>query len=153
MHEKPRALDKALRSLALRPHSEGELVEKLTAAGYSEREIAGAMAKLAEYHFIDDSQFAAQWAAARARRGLGARRIAQELRHKGIARDISDEALASLDESVLLENATSLAAKHLRRGDSNARRRAYAALIRRGFDYSLANQALDRAAAEVEGEE
>jgi len=153
MHEKPRALDRALRSLALRPHSEGEIVEKLTAAGYTEREIAEAMAKLMENHLLDDSQFAAQWAASRARRGLGVRRIAQELRHKGIARDVSDEALALLDESVLLENAVSLAVKHLRRGDENARQRAYAALVRRGFDYGVARQAMERALAEVEPEE
>ena len=153
MQKKDHALDKALRSLALRAHSEKEIMEKLMHAGYDEREIAKAMAKLIEYNLLDDAEFAAQWAASRARRGLGQYRIAQELRQKGIDPETAGNAMGQIDEEVLLKNATELAEKHLRRGGDTARRRAFDALIRRGFGYALAKDAVEQAACAIAQEE
>lgn len=152
MDDSQRALDRALRSLAVRAHSEQELVKKLEQAGFDERIIAETMAKLASYHFTDDETFAAQWAAARARRGLGPWRIARELRDKGIARETADEIIAGFDEDAGLEAATALALKHLRKGDERARRRAYDAMIRRGYGYDMARQALDLAIETLQNE-
>lgn len=152
MDDTGRAVDRALRSLALRAHSEQEIVDKLTRAGYDEQTIAGAMARLAEYSLVDDASFASQWAQARTRRGMGPWRIARELRDKGIDRETADEALSNLDEDAALEQATALALKHLRRADKNARSRAHGALIRRGYGYDTARQALDRALAELDEE-
>ncbi|MDR0928994.1 MAG: recombination regulator RecX [Oscillospiraceae bacterium] len=148
MHKKSTALDRALRALAMRAHSEQELVQKLTRAGHDEHEIAEAMAKLNRHELLDDRAFAADWAASRARRGLGAMRIAQELRQKRVDGEAVAEALAALDEDQLLESAVALARKHLARGDQNARRRAMDALHRRGFSYALSRRAIERAETE-----
>ncbi len=150
MQPKGRALDRALRSLAMRDHSEREIVDKLTRAGYDEREIAEAMAALAQHNLVNDEAFARQWTSARARRGLGPRRIAWELREKGIQSETRDAALAEIDEDAMLEAATALAAQHLRRGDENAKRRALAALSRRGYGYDTAKQAIQRALSIIE---
>lgn len=141
-----KALERALRSLAIRAHSEQEIVDKLVRAGYEEEDIAEAMAKLAEYKLVDDEAFAVQWAASRARKGMGPRRIAQELYHKGISRDTADAAIGNLDADDEVEAAAKLALKHLRKGDERAKRRAYDAVIRRGFGYDTARNALARAA-------
>lgn len=142
MQQKDQALDKALRVLAMRAHSEKEIVDKLTRAGYDEHDVAKAMAKLTEYALLDDAAFASQWAASRAKRGLGQWRIARELRDKGIDRETADAALAQIDDETALESAQALAEKHLRRGGETAKRRAFDALIRRGFGYGLAKQAV-----------
>ncbi len=47
--------------------------------------------------YVNDHEFAGQWARSRVRlRGFGKRRIEQELRSKGISRDIIHEILADL---------------------------------------------------------
>ncbi len=150
MHTKSTALDVALRALALRARSEKEIVEKLSQKGFDEREIAQAMAKLAEHALVDDKAFAGQWASYRVRRGMGPYRIAQELRQKGVDRETSDDALANLNEDSMLESARELAEKHLRRGGNNARQRAQAALMRRGFGFDVIRRALDSAAQAIE---
>lgn len=67
MQEKERALDKALRALAGRARSEGEILEKLRRAGFAEETIAQTMAQLDRAGLLDDEAFAGAWAAARAR--------------------------------------------------------------------------------------
>ena len=153
MHEKPGALDVALRALTARARSEKEIVEKLRQRGFDEHEIAKAMAKLTEYALVDDGAFAGQWARHRAGRGLGPWRIARELREKGVDREAADVALEALSEDTLLASATELAAKHLRRGDDNAKRRAMDALVRRGFSFAMARTAIDAAKEAIEEEE
>lgn len=145
--ETRKALDRALRALGHRAHSEQEIVDKLTRAGFDEHTIAQAMAALSQHRLTDDNAFADQWACARARRGMGPWRIAQELRHKGVSTEAIDKALEGFDEENALERATGLAKKHLQRGDPRARKRAYDALVRRGFDFDMAHAAL-RAASE-----
>ncbi len=151
--EKQRALERAIRALAARAHSEHEIVEKLTRAGYDERIIAETMHTLSKHELVNDASFARQWAGARARRGMGPFRIAQELRHKGISREDADNALAQLDEDIALEQATALALKHLQKGDDRAKRRAYEALIRRGHSYDTARAALAEAERQLEEED
>lgn len=145
MDETQRAVERAVRSLAARAHSEKELVDKLVKADFDERTIAAAMAKLAAYHLIDDEAFATQWAATRARRGIGPRRISRELRDKGIDAALVESIVSAMDEEAMLEAATDLALKQLRKGGNNAYRRANDAIIRRGYDYDLARTALSEA--------
>lgn len=153
MQKKLKALDKALRMLALRDHSEREIVEKLARSGYEEREIAETMARLFEYHLLDDAAFAEKWAAGRSKRGLGPWRIRQELRQKGIGGEEIDAALSEIDEDAALAAAVLLARKYLARGDANARRRALDALKRRGYAYGVAQKAIEQAGAELAAEE
>lgn len=61
MQEKERALDKALRALAGRARSEGEILEKLRRAGFAEETIAQTMAQLDRAGLLDDEAFAGAW--------------------------------------------------------------------------------------------
>lgn len=153
MQEKQKAIEKAVRLLGMRAHSEAELAEKLARSGFSEHAIAEAMQALSKYELTDDKSFAAAWTAARARKGMGPYRIAQELRRKGIDAELADEALASIDEEASLASAVAIARKYISRGDEKAKKRAFDALIRRGFSFQVAREALGIATDESIDEE
>lgn len=145
MQKKNNALDKALRILSTRAHSEKEIIEKLTKAQFDAREIAAAMALLTEYNLVDDVAFAKAWAASRVKSGLGPYRIAHELKQKGITSELREAVLLNTDESGSLHAAIAIAEKHLQKGDENAKRRAFDAICRRGHSFDTARQAITQA--------
>lgn len=102
-----RLLDRAVRILAVRDHSEQELRRKLaapimgkngpeeidaTAEDY-ERVIAWSH----EHGYLDDSRFVARFIASRSRKGYGPARIRQELNQKGISREATEKAMRECD--------------------------------------------------------
>lgn len=141
----PYALEKAVSLLACRARTEKEIVDALRNNAYPEQTIARVMERLCKEGYIDDAAFSAQWAGVRAAKGLGARRIRQELRLKGIKQDEIDEALASLDENEAFLAAVKMAEKASRGrdlADPGDRQKVLASLARRGYDYSTAKKAL-----------
>ena len=88
------ALNRAMRLLALRDHSENELRRKLAAQGVSEAEIAPVIAHCYHYQWLDDARFAERYIVSRSRKGYGAQRIRQELGVRGVAHDVIQQALA-----------------------------------------------------------
>ena len=105
-----RLLDKATRILAMRDHSEHELRRKLATpsafaakfAKEDEPEIAQedidkVIAWCYEHRWLDDVQFASRFIASRSRKGYGPQRIRQELKQKGIDRDIGESAMMACD--------------------------------------------------------
>ena len=143
----PFALDKAVSLLASRARTEQEIVSALRQNAYPEQIIARVMARLHEEGYIDDAVFAGQWVSARTAKGMGARRIRQELRLKGVSQHDIDEALDSVDEEEAL-NAAVQAAEKASRGrslsDPADRQKIIAALVRRGYDFSTAKTALQK---------
>ena len=143
------ALNRAVEYLAARPRAEREMETRLRQCGYSERAIARVMARLMQEGFINDAQFADLWAQARQDRALGKRRIAQELMRKGVSREHVEAALSQVDEDEQLRQATELCARLLGRTRGkdarDVRRKVLAALVRRGYDWDTAKQALRRA--------
>ena len=147
--EPQHALNRAVEYLAARPRTEREMETRLRQCGYSERSIACVMARLAHEGFINDAQFADLWTQARQERSLGKRRIAQELMRKGVSCEHVDAALSQVDEEEQLRQATELCAKLLGRTSGkdarDVRRKVLAALVRRGYGWDTAKQALARA--------
>ncbi|PKA30921.1 recombination regulator RecX [Cedecea lapagei] len=102
-----RLLDRAVRILAVRDHSEQELRRKLSAPvmGKNGPEAIDATAEdydrviawCYEYRYLDDSRFVTRFIASRSRKGYGPARIRQELNQKGIARAAIDEAMRECD--------------------------------------------------------
>ena len=141
----PYALDKAVSLLASRARTEKEIVSALRQNAYPEQTIARVMARLHDEGYIDDAAFAGQWVSARTAKGMGARRIRQELRLKGVSQHDIDEALDSVDEDETL-NAAVHAAEKASRGkilsDPADRQKVIAALVRRGYDFATAKAAL-----------
>ena len=98
-----RLLDRAIRILAMRDHSEQELRRKLTAPVMGKtgpepidappEEVEKVIAWCIENRYLDDSRFVQQFIAGRSRKGYGPARIRQELAQKGITRDVIEQAM------------------------------------------------------------
>jgi regulatory protein len=152
-------LEAAARFLEARSRSVAEVRRRLTYAGYRPELIADAIGRLTELGMLDDAAFARAWVESRDRaRPRGERALRQELALKGIDRGVADDVLSERrgdpDEAadVDADAAARLIARHQRtidRGrDARARReRAYAILVRNGFDSEVASVAARAAAA------
>jgi len=141
----PFALEKAISLLATRARTEKEIVDALRKNTYPEMTIAKVMSRLHEAGYIDDADFAAQWTSTRTAKGLGARRIRMELRQKGVDQAKIDQALAFVDEDELMAGVIKAAQKAARGKDLSSpadRQKVLAALARRGYDFSLAREAI-----------
>jgi regulatory protein len=98
-----RLLDRAIRILAMRDHSEKELRRKLVAPVFTkngpepmdapEEEVEKVVAWCLESHYLDDARFTRQFIASRSRKGYGPARIRQELNQKGIDRSDIEQAM------------------------------------------------------------
>lgn len=149
----PFAMEKAVALLAMRPRTQQEIADALRKNAYPTRTIARVMARLDEAGYINDTNFAEQWAASRTGKGMGARRIRMELRRRGVDGDAIDEALSSIDEDEMLSGALKAARKAASGkdiSDPKDRQKVLAALARRGYGYSEAKQALDMLKEESE---
>ena len=137
------ALDRAVAMLARRPCSEGEIRQKLRQIRYAQETIDMVVYKLQREHLLNDADFSDQWAAYRVNHQYGSRRIAQELRMKGVSEQDIRNALESLPEEEERDQALHLALKLSRRTGGKedprkARQRLISALVRRGYDWDIA---------------
>lgn len=139
--EVARATEAAITLLAHRPRSTRELEQRLRQKGYAAEAISGALARLVELHYLDDADFARFWVANRqANRPRGRRLLEQELRHKGVERELIDEAIAEaeLDEPAAALNAGRTKLRtYSGLEPAVARRRLAAYLGRRGYSYDI----------------
>lgn len=141
----PFAMDKAVSLLSLRSRTEKEIAESLRKNAYPEKTIARVMARLLEAGYLNDASFAENWAASRANKGMGSRRIRMELHQKGVNQSEIDSALSSIHEEDMLAGAIKMAEKAARSKDLASpadRQKILAALARRGYDYATARKAL-----------
>ncbi len=99
-----RARDKAFRLLGIRAHSEMELRRKLKSGKFSSAVVERAIERCRELGYIDDGQFARARARILASGKLsGNRRIAFDLKERGVSGDIADAAIAEVDEEIAEE--------------------------------------------------
>ncbi len=143
--EQETAYQRALNYLSYRPRSEQEVRRNLQKHATSETVIDKTLERLRRNGFVDDLQFAKDWAENRSTfRPRGRRALAAELRQKGIAREIIEAALQNLDEDALAHQA---AVKQFRKYANlewaDFRRKMTAFLARRGFDYETAKSAVE----------
>ena len=98
-----RLLDRAIRILAMRDHSEQELRRKLAAPVMSKNgpealnvtpeEVDNVVEWCIENRYLDDERFVRQFIASRSRKGYGPARVRQELKQKGISRETIEAAM------------------------------------------------------------
>ena len=149
--------DRALDLLALRARSIAELRRKLIQKGEPAAEVDAAIERLKSQRFLDDAQFARQFARAKVvGAGASRRRIAMELARKGIDRHTADAAIDDLAESEGIDVSASIhrvAEKRWRAlaklDEVTATRRLYAFLARRGFNPDEIRSALQVLKADV----
>jgi regulatory protein len=133
-----RAHERALHLLSYRPRSAAEISRRLRQADFSPAAIEGALARLERVGLVDDRAFARFWVENReAFRPRGQNMLRWELRQKGVADQIIDEALTPLDETASASRLARRRARRLRDLDAPTfRRRLTDYLARRGFSYS-----------------
>ena len=142
----PHALEAAMKYLALRERSEQEIRTRLRRSQYDEATIQKVLDTLGLHDLVSDTRFAGQWAQSRARK-YGKKRIAQELRMKGVSDEEAQAALDAIPEEEeyarALDQARRLAKKY--QGEP---RKLIQALLRRGYSFAVAKKAAMEAAAE-----
>ena len=139
----------ALRYLGRRDHFRSELAEKLRRKGFEEDAVEAALDRCEGANLLDDERLAGRFAQIRSEaNGWGPRRIEAELRRRGVARGIAEEA-ARLDPDRLRSAlATALRRAQIRAPDgwwrvSARRARMVSSLIARGFAADDAIGAVD----------
>lgn len=134
--------DRALDLLTLRARSVSELRKKLIQKGEPAEAVDEAIERLKAQKFLDDEQYARQFARSKVvGAGASRRRIAMELGRKGIDRSMADAAIDDLQESEGIDVSAAIhkvAEKKWRSlsklDGETATRRLYAFLARRGFN-------------------
>lgn len=139
-----RTMNRAIKLLAAKPRSVGELRERLLEKAWTNQQIVDAVIeKLKEYKYLDDEQFAKDLAVSKLRqKPQGKRRLQQSLSQKKLDKEIIEEALIAafekLPETELIYIAV---AKRLRlKGKPETRedvKKFYDHLLRQGFTYDL----------------
>ncbi|MEE3258515.1 MAG: regulatory protein RecX [Candidatus Latescibacterota bacterium] len=158
--ELQKAKDAAYHYLSFRARSVKEVRDKLVQQDCAAEIVAQVLADLERQKLLDDRDFARRWVEARLKRANGSRKLAQDLRRKGVAAEIVNEVLAEnaaeLDSG---ERAVELLGKQAWRyrglERDKAKRRMLGFLARRGYDADMASKAVDQVwqelADEVEG--
>lgn len=139
-----KAEKKAYRLLALRAHSEKELREKLGKGGFAAPVVAGVIEKCQEFGYLNDEKFAR----ARARelavnRLAGNRRIALDLRERGISEELCRQAIAEVRTEISEEDAVERLFRKKAKGiavacmDKREKARLARSLMGKGFPVGL----------------
>src|SRR5699024_1049560 len=139
-----RAQDACVRLLAARERSRHELADRLTRREFPAPVIEEVLARLERAGLVDDRRFAEQWVHFRHRDSGRARAVlARELRDKGVAADVVDDALTQIDQDDEYARATELVRPRMARAltapvtDPRERdrilRRLLGVLARRGY--------------------
>lgn len=143
-----KARDYAFFLLKFRLRSADELAQRLRLKKIPEETIKEVLSFLKEKDFIDDNIFARAWLNSRLKRPLGIRRIRQELRQKGVDKEIIEQEVARVKDYSEAETVLGLAKERLSKlkgiEADVAKRRLYAYLLRRGFSPEIVIDTLNQ---------
>ncbi|GAA1407542.1 hypothetical protein GCM10009639_56480 [Kitasatospora putterlickiae] len=150
-----RARDICLRLLTGAAKTRKQLADALRKREIPDEVAEEVLTRLEEVGLIDDAAFARAWVESRhSVRGLSRRALAQELRTKGVAGDLAEQALAQLDPDDETEAARALVERRLRTTRGLERqtrtRRLVGVLARRGYSEGLAFRVVREALDEEE---
>lgn len=146
--QEKQALISALKLLAATPKSREGLHEKLQERGYPPEVLEITLNRLEKQGILNDRSYAQSlFQTFLTQRPSGRRRIAFELSKRGIKAPVIQDILEDYNSEKERENALGLArAKHdrwLSLDVKKRRKKIYDFLLRRGFDFSIAREALD----------
>lgn len=138
----------AFNLLSYRQRSRKELKERLLRKDYKKQIVETVINILERLDYLDDKEFALSWVKDRITKGFGPYRIREQLREKGIANKIIEEALTKeYDSQLEYDLAKKLATKKKSRySDKDYRERKYKlskVLERKGFSFEVINLVLD----------
>ncbi len=155
--ERFRARRAALDYIAHQARTEGEVRRKLRTKGFAEGAVEEAVARMRELGYLDDAAYTRAYVRGRlAGRGHGPQRLRADLRRRGVAPKVIDEAL---DELVEPDDLRETALRHGRRrwlrlareADPQRKRKKLADfLARRGYGYDLIREVTEVLEREAE---
>ncbi len=136
----------ALRFLSFRRRTEKEIKDKLKKKGFDEKAIKSTIDRLKEYDLINDLEFAAAWVKERlAYKPRGKKLLKQELWKKGIKKDIIEQVTEEFcqdEDKSAIELLEKIKRRYKNLEPKVAKRRMLSLLLRRGFSYEIAKNAL-----------
>ena len=139
------AREKALDLAARREHSRRELEQKLRRKRFPDDAIRNALDELEHHGVIDDRRFSRLWIESRLHRRPEARvQLIAGLAKRGVAREIAEECVREVHEqrSPLVGEALRRASERAWRSAGGSLELAILRLVRRGFSYGEAREAL-----------
>ncbi len=155
-NEARKLMDKALRFLSFRPRSESEVRRHLKSKTLHSSffilhspnvVIDNVLGRLKHLGYVDDLEFTKWWVEQRqTHRPRGAQLIKSELFQKGVAQEIIDQVLPENEEEEVVR-ALKAAKKKLRSYDLKSwesKQKMSQYLARRGFDWEIIKETLDR---------
>jgi regulatory protein len=144
------AYERALKLLAGRPRSAGEIRKSLASKKIDSSTIDAVITRLEGQGYLDDLAFARLWVSNRQQfKPQGTRALRFELREKGIATEIIDQVLEGLDADDAAYRAALKKARSLRQLDTRTfRDKLGAYLVRHGFNFDTARSVIDRIISE-----
>ncbi len=151
------ALITSLRLLSASPKSGTELRKKLVSKGFADAIVTRALKELAEQGVLDDSAYAKDLVARLTQSGAaGKNRVAFELKRRGVPQAIRDELLGSMtpedERARALEQARLKWAGWGNLEPRKREKRLYDLLIRKGYDFQVAQDVLMRLDKEPPGD-
>lgn len=142
-----RTMERAVRLLAAKPRSIGELRERLLEKNWTNREIVeSVLNRLEEYKFVDDDKFAHDFAASKLRqKPVGKRKLQQTLSNKQLDKETIETALAQVyEETPEADLVAEAIQKRIRlKGlpeNRDETKKFYDYLMRQGFSYGLISE-------------
>lgn len=142
-----KAKQNALRYVSLRPRSEYELRTHFRRKAYEDVVIDEVIAYLVAIDLLDDTAFANFWVEQRETfRPRSRFALSQELRQKGISREIIDEVLEQVDETDAARRAAEKRMNHFSGLPEDVfKKKLGGYLQRRGFSYEVIRETINEA--------
>ena len=139
-----RTMNRAVKLLAAKPRSVGELRERLLEKNWTNPAIVDrVIAKLEEYKYLDDQQFASDLAVSKLRqKPQGKRRLLQSLSQKKLSKENVDTAIKAafekLPESELIDRAIEKRLRLKSKPETlEDKKKFFDHLLRQGFEFGL----------------
>ncbi len=150
-----RAYNKGLDYLSRRPYGEKELLKKLCEKGHEKESSEKACERLIELGLLNDEEYARILADDLIKRkNYSIKRVKQELAYRGIAREIIEITVDTLDNDAENRIILVVKKKYLNKlNDEKGRKRAIDGLMRLGFSYSDIKSALRKVSEFTEEED
>ena len=141
-----RCLNAAIRYLGYRPRSEAEVRQRLQRHGFNGDCTEKVLAQLKEQGLVDDTAFARFWKENRESFSPRSRRLTRlELQRKGLDGGVIDQVVGEVDDSDSAYRAALGKARRLLPSDYQGfRRRLGEYLRRRGFNYEVINDTVEK---------
>ena len=143
---KRKAKKRALYLLGSKQYCYKELLKKLRAS-YDEETARYAADAMRDYGYVNDEEYAPKLAQYLIHtKHYGLRKAKYEMLHKGLDAELVENTLAEYSQDDICEEITELLERkyYNKIADFDDRRRTIAALARRGYDYTLVKQCIER---------